>query len=229
MGAPLLLLLDRLARENLALAALALEARVAAAPQGQLAALEVKDLIGDVVEQIAVMADDDDRRGAALQIVGEPQHAFEVEIVGRFVEKQEVGLGEQHRGERHPHTPAAGIFCERPALRRLVEAEPLEDSRRPRRRGMSADIEEAGVNFGDAAGIGRDFRFGEERRALAVGREDEVDQAFRSARRLLLDAADAQAFRCDDFAALGRELAADQAEKCGLAGAVASDEPDMRS
>ena len=45
MGAPLLLLLGRLAREDLLLAALALEARIAAAPQGQLAAVEVQDLL----------------------------------------------------------------------------------------------------------------------------------------------------------------------------------------
>ena len=62
-----------------------------------------------------------------------------------------------------------------------------------------------------------------------VGREHEVDEAFRAARRLLLDAADAQAFRDDDRAALRRKIAADEAEECGLAGAVAPDEPDMRS
>ncbi len=153
MGAPLLLLLDRLAGQHLLLAALALEARIAAAPQGQLAALEVQDLIGDIVEQVAVMADDQDRRRAGLQIVGEPQHAFEVEIIGRLVEQQQVGFGEQHCGERHPHTPAAGIFGERPALRRLVEAETFQDTGRPRRRGMGVDVDEAGLDFGDALGV----------------------------------------------------------------------------
>ena len=94
---------------------------------------------------------------------------------------------------------------------------------------MGVDVDEAGLDFGDALRVGRGLRFGEERRALAVGREHEVDQAFRSARRLLLDAADAQALRHDDRAALRREIAADEAEERGLAGAVAPDEPDMRS
>ena len=69
MGAPLLLLLERLALQRLLLAALALEARVAAAPERELAAVEMQDVVGDVVEQVAVVADDDDRRRAGLEIV----------------------------------------------------------------------------------------------------------------------------------------------------------------
>ena len=59
VGAPLLLLLQRLALQRLLLAALALEARVAAGPQRQLAAVEMEDVVGDVVEQVAVVADDE--------------------------------------------------------------------------------------------------------------------------------------------------------------------------
>ena len=114
-------------------------------------------------------------------------------------------------------------------MRRLVEAEPLEDSRRPRRRGVGVDVDEAGLDFGDALRVARDLRFGDQRRALDVGCEHEVDEAFRSARRFLLDAADAQALGHDDRAALRRKIAADEAEERGLAGAVAPHEPDMRS
>ena len=64
VGAPLLLLLQRLALKRLLLAALALEAGVAAGPKRELAAVEMQDVVGDVVEQVAVVADDDDRRGA---------------------------------------------------------------------------------------------------------------------------------------------------------------------
>ena len=185
--------------------------------------------MGDVVEKVAVVADDEDRRGAALQIVGEPQHPFEVEVVGRLVEQQQVRLGKEHRGERHAHAPAAGIFGKRPALRRLVEAQPFEDSRRPRRRRMGVDVDEASLDFGDALRVNRDFRFGVQRLAFNVGREHEVDEAFRPSRRLLLDAADARALGRKDRAALRRKFAANEAEERGLAGAVAPDEPDPRA
>ena len=105
-----LLLLGELEVERLALAALALERRVAAAVERQLAAVEVQDPIDRIVEQVAVVADDDHGARIARQMVLEPQRAFEVEIVGGLVEQQEIGLGEQHGGERHAHAPAAGEF-----------------------------------------------------------------------------------------------------------------------
>ena len=57
----------------------------------------------------------------------------------------------------------------------------------------------------------------------------EVDQLLRASRRLLLDAAEPGVSRRGDRAALGRELAADQPEESGLAGAIASDEPGSRA
>ncbi len=133
--------------------------------------------------------------GIGLQIVDEPQHAFEVEVVGRLVEQQEVGLREQHRGERDAHAPAAGIFGERPVLRRLVEAEAAEDARRARGRGVGVDVDEPRLDFGDPLGIAGALGLGDQRRALDVGREHEVDQGLRAARRLLLDAAEPRALR----------------------------------
>ena len=90
MRAPLVLLLGGLADQGLLLSPLALKARVAAAPQRKLSPVEVQDVVGDLVEQVAVVADDEDGRSAAPQVVGEPQHSLEVEVVGRLVEKQDV-------------------------------------------------------------------------------------------------------------------------------------------
>ena len=78
-------------------------------------------------------------------------------------------------------------------------------------------------------GIARDFRFGVQRLAFDVGREHEVDEAFRPSRRLLLDAADARALGRNDRAALRRKVAANEAEERRLAGAVAPHEPDPRA
>ena len=66
----------------------------------------------------------------------------------------------------------------------------------------------------------------EEPRALGVGREHDVEQAFRAVRRFLREPADAAARRELHLALLGRDLAGDDAEQRGLAGAVASDEAD---
>ena len=62
-----------------------------------------------------------------------------------------------------------------------------------------------------------------------VGREHDVDQAFRAVRRLLREPADARARRQLIAPLLGRDLAGDRAEQRGLAGAVAADQPDARA
>ena len=117
-----------------ALGALPLEGVVAARIERQLAALEVEDGVDDIVEQVALVADDDQRAGIGLEEVLEPQRRFEVEVVRRLVEQQHVGRGEQQRGERDAHLPAAREAVERLRLHRLVEAEADEDPRGARRR-----------------------------------------------------------------------------------------------
>ena len=229
MGALLLLLLGGLALKDLLLAPLALETRVAARPKRELAAFEMQDVVRDVVEQIPVVADDEKRRGLALEIIGEPEHAFEVEIVGRLVEQQNVGRGKEDRRKRHAHSPAAREFGERAVLRRLVEAEAGENARDPRRGGMGVDVGKPRLDLGDALRIGRCLGLDEEARPLDVGFEHEVDQRLRAARRLLFDAAKPSVLRRKDGAALRRKLAADQAEERRLARAVAPDEPDARA
>ena len=122
--------------QRLALAALAVEGIVAAAIEGELALVEMDDGVDGTIEQVAVMADDDDAVGILGDVALQPQRAFEVEIVGRLVEKQQVGPREQGRGERHAHAPAAGEGRAGTLLRRLVEAEAGEDGGGTRLRRM---------------------------------------------------------------------------------------------
>ncbi|QTK79004.1 hypothetical protein AT6N2_C1226 [Agrobacterium tumefaciens] len=110
------------------LSLLPLELVVAAAIEGQLLLVQMHDRIDRVVEEIAVMADDDDGVRIAPDVIFQPERAFEVEIVGRFVKQQKVGFGKQHRGERHAHPPAAGKGGSRAKLRLMVETEAGKDT-----------------------------------------------------------------------------------------------------
>ncbi len=62
-------------------------------------AVELEDPLGDVVEEIAVVGDEDDRAGIFLQVPFEPGDALGVEVVGRLVQQQEVGAFEQDLAE----------------------------------------------------------------------------------------------------------------------------------
>ena len=152
--------------------------------------------------------------------------ALEVEVVGRLVEQQQVGLREQHAGQRHAHPPAAGKGGTRHVLLRVRKAEALEDRRRPRLRRPGVDIGKPRLHVRHARAVCR-LRLRHQRGALGIRLEHGVDQRHVGSRHLLRHAADARARRQGDLAAVKRELPTDQSEERRLAGAVGPDEPDL--
>ena len=113
-----------------------LEPVIAAGIEGQLAAFQVKNFADNPVEQAAVMADQQDRTVIAPQVILKPQAGFEIEMVGRFVQQQQVGLGEQQRCQRYPHAPAARKFIARLLLILLGKSKPGKKAGGPRRRAL---------------------------------------------------------------------------------------------
>ena len=112
--------------------------------------LRCKNGIDRIVEQLAVVADDQRGVRIFLQPRFQPERAFEIEIVGRLVEQQQVRLGEQRRGERHPHAPAAGKFRHRPVEIGVGEAEAVQNFRGARRRAVGVDGVELVVDLGQS-------------------------------------------------------------------------------
>jgi hypothetical protein len=91
---------------------------------------------------------------------------------------------------------------------------------------VGADVREPGLDLGDPVGLGGELGVGEELRALAVGRQHDLEQAVGPVRRLLGQPVDAAARRLLHLPVLGRKLAGDHAEQGGLAGTVAAHQPD---
>ena len=73
---------------------------IAAVIGNALPAIELERPFGDVVEEVAVMGDHDHGAGIVAQMMLEPSHALGVEMVGRLVEQENVGLGEQQLAKR---------------------------------------------------------------------------------------------------------------------------------
>ena len=140
-----------------------------------------------------------------------------------------VGLGEQSCGERDAHAPAAGKFRAWPLLVGGGETKSGEDRCRAGRGRVRADIGEPGLDLGDAMRVLRGLRFRQQRRALAMRLQHDLEQAVRPVRGFLRQPSDAPARRDLDVALLGREIAGDDAEQGGLAGAVAADQADPRA
>lgn len=71
---------------------------------------------------------------------------------------------------------------------------------------MGVDVNEAGLDVGDAVRIVRGFGLLKQRIALEIGLENHVDKTFRSVGRFLRQTTDAPLRRNGDAAGLGRQF-----------------------
>jgi hypothetical protein len=88
------------------------QARVVALPRDAVAAVEFEDPLGGVVEEVAVVGDGDHGAGEAQQELFQPFDRFGVEVVGRLVQQQHVGLGQQQLAQRDAALLAAGELAD---------------------------------------------------------------------------------------------------------------------
>ena len=200
--APGLLLLGHRRLQRAFLSALAGELVVGALVIGQLAVFEVQDAAHGAVQQAAVVADDQHRMGVFRQIAFQPERPFKVEVVGRLVQKQQVGLGKEHGSQRHAHPPATGEGGAGHLLLFVVETKPLQDRRCAAFGGPSVDIGQTGLDVSDAGRVFGGLALFHQPGAFNVGLQHRVDQRGLGRGHLLCDAADLGAGGQRDIAAV---------------------------
>ena len=194
------------------------------------------DGVDDGVEKVAVVGDQQQRAGIAAEPVLEPQHRVEVEVVGRFVEQQQVGAAHQRLREVQAHPPAAGEARHRIAVARVGKSQAGEECGGARACGVPADRLEAmmqlrqrlaaGVRVGVVGGLGlREPALDLPQLAVAV--EHELDRGRGDRRRFLRDVGDRPARGQRDRARVGQDLAANEREQARLAAAVRPDQPRL--
>ena len=75
---------------------------VVALPGDALAAVQLQNPLGRVVQKVAVVGDRHHGARVALQKLLQPVHRLGVQVVGRLVEQQHVGFGQQQTAQRDP-------------------------------------------------------------------------------------------------------------------------------
>ncbi len=220
------LFLGEPAIERLALAALPLEGTVAAAIEDELSSVKMEDPVDRVVEQVAIVADHHHRVGIAADMLLEPERGLEVEVVGRLIEQQQVGLGKQRCCEPNAHAPATGELVAGALLIGMGEAEAGENGGRARGRRMGGNVREPRLDLGNAMGVALGRRRNDEVRALGVGRQHNIEKAFGAIRSFLCQPADSAARRQHHLASFRRDLSGNDPQQRGLACTVAADKPD---
>ena len=134
------LLVPLLPRDPLRRGALRLlrdELRIVALVARRDAELGLDDLGAEPVEELAVVRDDDHGHvaGALAQVGLEPLDRAQVEVVGRLVEQQQVGVLQQDLPQAHTHLPAARVATPRGGRCRRGRTRARASSRRPSCRG----------------------------------------------------------------------------------------------
>ena len=89
--------------------------RIVALPWNTLAAVKFKYPAGHVVEEVAVVRDGNHRAGILLQVLFQPVNRLGIEVVGRLVEQQHIGLLQQQAAQGH-----AAAFATRQCFYRLI-------------------------------------------------------------------------------------------------------------
>ena len=128
----------------------------------ELALIEMQDGIDRLIQQVAVMAHQQNGVRIIADVALEPDRAFEIEIVGGLVEQQHIRRAKQRRRQGNAHAPAAGKGRAGAILRLFAEAEARQDDGRPGRGRMGIDIGQPDLDFRNAVRIGCRFGFGQQ-------------------------------------------------------------------
>ena len=198
---------------------------VVAGPRGQLPAVDFDDARGDPLEEGAVVRDEEQRAGKLGEEGFQPDNRVEIEMIGRLVEEQHVGVGDEGSREQDAASPSArqrvdaGVGRQVEARQHQLDAlfnppsvslfevvleapELLEKGRRP----LACEIDGRSV-------IGRDEMA---QLAEALGHHVE-DRTRRRERDVLVESGQTQARRRRHRTGIGWLLAADDPEQRGFA------------
>ena len=64
-----------------------------------MATVQFENPAGDIVEEIAIMRHGDDGTGVLVEKALQPGDGFRVQMIGRFIEQQHVGLRQQQTAQ----------------------------------------------------------------------------------------------------------------------------------
>ena len=98
------------------------------------------------VQKIAVVRDHHKGVGIIRQIIFQPVARFQVQMVGRLIEQQQVRLGQQKFRQAQAHLPAAGKLLRRAIQIVAAKTQSAEDLARLRLEGIAIVILKLGLN-----------------------------------------------------------------------------------
>ena len=99
-----------------------LKSVIIAAVSNQPAAVKMNDIAAQQIENMAVVADNQQSAAIFFQMIFQPERSLQIQVVGRLIQQQNVRRTKQRRGQCQAHSPAAGKFAYR--TRQIFMREP---------------------------------------------------------------------------------------------------------
>jgi len=208
------------------LGALALEIGVTARVQLGATAMQVQGVGSHVVQELAVMRDQQQRARVLQQPLFQPEHRVQIQMVGRLIEQQQIAGHHQRARQVQAHAPAAGERGHRPRVGLGREAQAVQQLAGAGFGVVGADLGHLLVRGGHRlpvfarGGIGL---FAHDRGHLGVALQHELQRRVGQRRGFLGHAGDADLAGQVDIALVGLQLALHGGKQAGLAGTVAAD------
>ncbi|MNF74268.1 hypothetical protein D3C84_562960 [compost metagenome] len=100
------------------------------------------------VEEVAVVGNDDHGAVTRREDVFQPADGVDVQVVGRLVQQQHVGIGEQRLGQQHAQLPARRHFAHRAEVLGQRDAQAEEQLAGARFGGVAVHLGELGLQLG---------------------------------------------------------------------------------
>ena len=90
--------------------------------------VDVCNMSADLVQEMAVVRNDDKASVVTAKVILEPVHGIEVEVVRRFVQQQNIGIPEQRLRQKDPHFLPALKLAHRPIVKVFGNVQAIEQN-----------------------------------------------------------------------------------------------------
>ena len=188
------------------------------------------DVIDHRIEEVAVVGNQQQGAGVALEPVLEPEDRIEIQVVGRFIQQQQVGRAHQRLGEVETHAPATGEAADRQRHLLVGKAQSGEQLARAGVGAVAVDVVQFGVQTRQCVAIvcllgGGKLALNAPQLDVAI--EHIVHGQAIEGIDLLAHVRDAPVRRQLAIAAVGHQLATQQREEGGFASAIGADQAGL--
>ncbi len=192
------------------------ELAVVATVAHELGVIHVHRHLGDGIQEFAVMADHHHGARVALEPGFQPDQGVQVQVVGGFVEQQQVGRAHQRARQLQAHAPAAREAVDRVIQFRRGKPQAENQGLGTGSRIVGTGIIECHVRLGHAHAVSADLcggHFGlcSEERGIAL--DHEVGRALLGLRHILRHLRHAPLAGNREFAAIFMQCAIEQTEE----------------